>query len=110
MPLPLHVLAALSGIALLSACGGIRLPASNPAPAPAAAAVPAPLTGSPTDRLVAAIGEAGCVLTSANRDAVLTRAGLGLTDLATIVPQLNAEGRAEASGEGSIRILSDVCI
>jgi hypothetical protein len=107
----LRLVTVLSAAALLSSCGMIRPPVSNPGPAPAAApAAPAPLSGTPTDRLVAALEENGCVLTAGNRDVVLARAGLGLPDLATIIPELNAAGRAEAADEGSIRILSDNCI
>ena len=89
-------------LALLAACGGGLPPVSNPAPA--APVVPA------KERLVAAIEEAGCLLTVDNRDAILLRANVGLTDLAVIVPELNAEGRAEAAGDGQIRILSANCI
>ena len=108
MTIPMSRTVAVCGLLLLSACGGMMAPVSNPGPAPVAA--PAGLTGTPTERLVGALEEQGCVLTVENRDLVLSRAGLGLTDLASIIPELNAAGRAEAGGDGIIRILSDRCI
>ena len=111
MTTPMSRTVAIGALLLLSACGGLRAPVSNlvsaPPPTPV---VPAALTGTPTERLVGALEEQGCVLTVENRDAVLARAGLGLTDLATIIPALNAAGQAEAGGDGIIRILSDRCI
>ncbi len=93
---------ALPAVALLAACA---LPAATSQPRPQTLP-PAP----PKERLVAAIEASGCVLTAGNVEAILLRANLTQADLRTLTPELAAEGRAEVSGEGAIRILSDNCI
>lgn len=73
-------------------------------------AVGAAASAAPSDRLVAAIETEGCLLTRDNVGAVLLRANLTQADLTSLAPQLAAAGRAEVSGEGTIRVLSDNCI
>lgn len=91
----------LLGLLLLAACAQ---PVAAPAP------VGPPPSVAPADRLVAAIESEGCVLTSANVGAVLLRANLTQAELVSLTPELQAQGRAEVAGEGSIRVLSDNCI
>ena len=97
-PLSLLALGALA----LSACA----PTMGARPLPVGQAA----TAAPADRLVAAIETEGCLLTRDNVGAVLLRANLTQADLGTLTPQLAAAGRAEVSGEGTIRVLSDNCI
>lgn len=97
MRMPLLALGALA----LSACAQ-----TIAAPAP----IGAPASLAPADRLVAAIESEGCLLTSANVGAVLLRANLTQAQLVDLTPELAAAGRAEVSGEGTIRVLSDDCI
>jgi hypothetical protein len=75
-----------------------------PAPAPVAA------FAAPKDRLVSAIEDQGCLLTSANVASVLTQANLTQEDLLRLAPELASEGRAEVSGSGSIRVLTNRCV
>lgn len=90
------------GALTLSACA----PTGGPRPRPVSQQVAA----SPSDRLVAAIETEGCLLTASNVGAVLLRSNLTQADLTTLTPQLAAAGRAEVSGEGTIRVLSNNCI
>jgi hypothetical protein len=99
-----RLVSAAAVLALLSACG-MMTPASNPAPQ-----APPPPDATPEERLVAAIEQAGCVLTAENRDSVLLRANVTAEQTAAIITALNAQGQAEAADAGSIRILSDLCI
>lgn len=94
---------ALLAVAGLSACAAPTAPSSQPAPQ-----VLAPAT--PKDRLVAAIEAQNCLLTASNVDAILLDANLVSADLATLTPELAAEGRAEVAAEGTIRVLTDNCI
>lgn len=98
-------LAALAGIAALSACVQFPIAPTTSQPAPQVLPVAAP-----KDRLVAAIEENGCILTTDNVDAILLRANLTAADLRALTPELAAEGRAEVAASGTIRILSDACI
>lgn len=97
-PLSLLVMGALALSACAPTMGAPPLPVGQPA------------TASPADRLVAAIETEGCLLTSANVGAVLLRANLTQAELVDLTPQLASAGRAEVSGEGTIRVLSDNCI
>lgn len=81
----------------------------SPAQVQATPLAPAPFGATPKDRLVAAIEDQGCVLTSANVVAVLTQAGLTQDELLRLAPELASEGRAEVSGSGSIRVLTSRC-
>lgn len=81
----------------------------SPASVQATPLAPAPFGATPKDRLVAAIEDQGCVLTSANVVAVLTQAGLTQDELLRLAPELASEGRAEVSGSGSIRVLTSRC-
>ena len=69
-----------------------------------------PATQAPADRLLAAVESQGCVITRGNVEAVLLRANLTQAELVTLTDQLNEQGRAEVSGEGTIRVLTDNCI
>ena len=71
---------------------------------------PLPPILAPKERLVAAIAANGCLLTAANVATVLSAAGITQEELRAFTPQLAAEGRAEVSGEGTIRVLTDTCI
>lgn len=100
--------AKLAAAALL---GGLSLAACAPmAPAPMGQPATQPATQAPADRLLAAVESQGCLLTASNVEAVLLRASLTQAELAALTPQLAAQGRAEVSGEGTIRVLTDTCI
>ena len=108
--------AALSAMVLLSACGYFGGPSQylgqRPAQQPPAAA-PAPqqqVQLSPKDRLVRAIENSGCLMTSANVEPILAQSNLTRTEVAQLTQQLAAEGRAEVAATGTIRILSNACI
>ena len=75
--------------------------------APAAAAQ-APV--APADRLVAAIEAQGCAITADNVAQVLLRANLTQQQLLELGPQLTAQGRAEVTDDGTIRVLTQNCI
>lgn len=101
------VVAALA-LAVLSGCGGM---AGGPddmglTSVPA----PAPVPRTPEDRLVAAIEANDCVLTASNVEPILLQASLTQAELAAIVPDLAAAGRAEVAATGTIRVLTDNCI
>lgn len=95
---PPLLLAALAGLA---ACAS-----ATPPPRPVGAAA----TLAPQDRFVAAVEAEGCVLTNQNLGAVLLRANLTQAELPAITAGLEAQGRLESPGQGSLRILSDNCI
>ena len=84
---------------------GNDLPAN---PVPVATPQPAVLTAK--ERLVGAIEANNCALTADNVGAVLSQATISREELVQLTPQLQAEGRVETSGNGSIRVLSDRCI
>ncbi|SEM83256.1 hypothetical protein SAMN04488003_10578 [Loktanella fryxellensis] len=84
---------------------GNNLPAD---PMPRATPQPALLTAK--ERLVGAIEANDCALTAGNVGNVLTQATISREELAGIVPELQAEGRVEASDNGTIRVISDRCI
>lgn len=94
-------LLALGAALALSAC-------TQPEPAPQP--VGAVASAAPADRLVAAIEAEGCVLNSSNSGAVLLRANLTRDELAPLILQLQGQGQVEASGDASIRLLSQNCI
>ena len=106
---------ALAGLVGLTACsGGIQMPdirGARPAPTPTTIAPPTPQPTLMTakERLVNAIEDNGCALTAGNVGTVLTEATISQSELTSLVPQLEAEGRAEVAGT-DIRILSDRCI
>ncbi|MCZ4261921.1 hypothetical protein CLV79_113108 [Limimaricola soesokkakensis] len=87
--------------------GGIGAQGRVGSVGPAAAAA-APM--APADRLVAAIEAQGCVITSDNVAQVLLKANLTQQQLLEIAPQLSAQGRAEVSDGGTIRVLTENCI
>lgn len=91
----------LLGALALSACATAPRP---PQPVGVAA------SASPDDRLVAALETQGCVLTSANVEAVLLAAGLTQAELPALTSSLGAQGRIEATDGSTIRVLSDNCI
>lgn len=99
---------ALAALMLLSACGGGA--GGNALLGSPVYAPPPPPPASPTDRLVSAIEEQGCVLTADNVGAILMRASITRDQLLAITPDLAAAGRAEVAASGTIRILSDNCI
>ena len=91
---------------VLLALAGLAACAASPPPRPVGAAA----TAAPRDRFVAAVEQEGCVLTNQNLGAVLLRASLTQAELPAITAGLEAEGRIESPGQGSLRILSDNCI
>ena len=106
---------AVLGVALtLSGCGMLPLrmfdnrAASVPDVTPAPVFIPS--TIAPKERLVAAIAANGCLLTASNVSTILTQAQLMQPELRPLTNELAAEGRAEVSGEGTIRVLTDTCI
>lgn len=102
---------AILGLALsLSGCGmlPLRMSGHQAVPAPLPAAIPATL--APKERLVAAIAANGCVLTAANVSTILSQSQVPQADVRALTNELATEGRAEVSGEGTIRVLTDMCI
>ncbi|MGR3626468.1 MAG: hypothetical protein ACU0A0_09285 [Limimaricola sp.] len=109
---------ALMGLAALGACtagaqiGNYgaqgRVGSVGQASASASVAAPAPLP--PADRLVAAIEAQGCAITSDNVAQVLLKANLTQQQLLELGPQLTAQGRAEVTDDGTIRVLTSNCI
>ena len=71
---------------------------------------PAAIPRTPEDRLVAAIEANNCVLTASNVEPILLQANLTQAELAAIVPELAAAGRAEVAATGTIRVLTNNCI
>lgn len=101
---PTPVMAKLAmalSITALSACVGTRTPITPTPPV---------VHLSATERFVQAVEAQNCVLNTENVGVILANATLSNADLLQIVPQLEAEGRAEVSGSGSIRVLTDNCI
>ena len=90
----------------LSGCGMVPLRMADNRAAPA----PMPATLTPKERLVAAIAANGCVLTADNVSAILSQSRVPQADVRALTNELAAEGRAEVSGEGTIRVLTDTCI
>ena len=90
----------------LSGCGMVPLRMSDNRSAP----TPLPATLAPKERLVAAIAANNCLLTASNVDTILTQARITQPELRALTAELAAEGRAEVSGEGTIRVLTDTCI
>ncbi len=93
------------GMLALSACTQSALqPAAAPGPVGPAPSV------APVDRLVSAIESEGCILSSQNSGAVLLRANLTRDELQPLILELQRRGQVEASGDASIRLLSQNCI
>jgi len=65
---------------------------------------------APADRLVAAIEAQGCAITADNVGQVLLSANLTQQQLLELGPQLTAQGRAEVTDDGTIRVLTNNCI
>ncbi len=105
---------ALASLVALTACSGISIPrfGGDPVATPAVAPAPppAPVFQTAKERLVSAIENNNCVLNKDNVGAILSEATISAEELTTLTPQLADEGRAEVSGSGSIRVLSDQCI
>jgi hypothetical protein len=98
---------AIFGLVLtLSGCGMVPMGMSNTQVAP----TPMPAVLTPKERLVAAIAANGCLLTASNVNTIVAQAGISQPDLRVLTGELAAEGRAEVSGEGTIRVLTDTCI
>jgi len=103
----------------LGACSGNSLGidrlGNNMPATPMAAATPAPMTTQPKlltakERLVGAIEDNGCELNATNVGTILTSATISREELLQLTPQLSEEGRAEVSGSGAIRVMTDRCI
>lgn len=104
---------ALAALALAGCGAGL----SAPQPAGAAAPMAAPVAAAPAvpeDRLFAAIEAEGCVLNAENVSRVLQRADMtpgewSFEEMQAWTERLEAEGRIEVAGEGSVRVLSPNC-
>ena len=90
----------------VSGCGMIPLRMSDNRATPA----PMPATLTPKERLVAAIAANGCVLTADNVSVILSQSQVPQADVRALTNELAAEGRAEVSAAGTIRVLTDTCI
>ncbi|MBS1304211.1 hypothetical protein [Loktanella sp. SALINAS62] len=101
----LSVTACTSGIPDL----GRNMPA-DPMDRVAPAPTPQPTVLTAKERLVRGIENNGCTLTTTNAGAVLTDATISQAELASLIPQLESEGRVEVSGDSAIRVVSDRCI
>ena len=99
-------IAVLSLALTLSGCGMIPPRMSDHRAAP----TPMPATLTPKERLVAAIAANGCLLTGANVGTILTQAQMSSDEMKALTLELAAEGRAEVSAAGTIRVLTDTCI
>lgn len=105
-------------VALTGCANGFQIPdfrggggaAPAPTPAVAVAPPPAPVVLTAKERLVAAIENNNCELTAANVGAILNEATIGTEELKTLTSQLEAEGRVEVAGTGTIRVNSSRCI
>ncbi len=95
---------ATAGLALASCAAPVPEQPEFGTP-PAAVAPPDP----PEVRLVAAIEDQGCVLTSANVGPILLAANLTQAELVDVTPRLETAGRVQVTGEGAIRVLTDRC-
>jgi hypothetical protein len=104
------VVAALT-LAACSSNGTVIARLGNDMPAnPVTQATVQPAVLTAKERLVAAIEANNCSLTADNVGAVLSQATISREELVQLTPQLQAEGRVETSGNGSIHVLSDRCI
>ena len=103
-----------AALVLLTACSG-GLDIGDMRPAPATPAVITPPTPQPTlltakERLINAIENNGCALNTDNVGTILTEATISGDELLQLAPQLESEGRAEVSGSGAIRVMTDKCV
>ncbi|WPY95743.1 hypothetical protein T8T21_06370 [Limimaricola variabilis] len=109
----MRMISAFLALGALGACtagaqiGGIGAQGSLGSVSPAAARAP---QAAPADRLVAAIEAQGCAITADNVAQVLLKANLTQQQLLELGPQLTAQGRAEVTDDGTIRVLTDNCI
>ena len=113
-PLALATLAACADVVDFRGGGGdarIAGPDADAMPDTAVAPMPTPqptvLTAK--ERLVASIESNGCLLTPQNVGAVLNEATIGQSELMTLAPELEAEGRVSIDG-GNIRVMTNNCI
>lgn len=61
------------------------------------------------DKLVAAIEQAGCVVTMQNGDAVYAASGLSEEEIFAAVQKLYEQGLVALEADGSMSLKSDVC-
>ncbi len=107
----MRITAAIVALGALGACtAGVQVGNRGVVGSVSPSTVAAAPLASPKDRLVSAIEQQGCVLNSDNVAQVLLRANLTQQELMRITPELAAEGRAEVSDGGTIRVLSNNCI
>ncbi len=106
-------LLAISAVAFLAACNADLRDLSQPeveeTPAVVAVPTPQPVAMTAKERLVSAIESNGCTLTAENVQSVLTDATISATELSSLAPQLEAEGRVRVAGSGAISVLTDTC-
>lgn len=104
---------ALLGLGALGACtAGAQignLGAQGRVGSVASASAPA-APRPPAERLIAAIEAQGCAITADNVAQVLLKANLTQQQLLELGPQLTAQGRAEVTDDGTIRVLTANCI
>lgn len=99
-----------AGLVLAGCTGGIPDFRDLAQPAvPVTPVVAAPPPPPPEVRLVSAIEEQGCVLTAGNAGAVLLAANMTQSELADTVTRLEGLGRVQATGDGGIRVVTNVC-
>ncbi|WP_282024717.1 hypothetical protein [Limimaricola cinnabarinus] len=103
---------ALLGLGALGACtAGAQignLGAQGRVGSVASASAPA-APRPPAERLIAAIEAQGCAITADNVAQVLLKANLTQQQLLELGPQLTAQGRAEVTDDGTIRVLTANC-
>ena len=99
--------AAVSLLAL-TACAAPLPPRTT---APVAVPDPAPTVNprSAKERFVAAVEAKGCVMPAQNLRAIKDQATVETGDIRSIVPALQAEGRATVDGP-NIRVITDTCV
>lgn len=62
-----------------------------------------------TERLIAAAESNGCVINQSTIVPIMQQAAIGTDELAGVVSQLEADGRAVPDGETAVRIVSSNC-
>ena len=91
--------------------GGASAPATDLPATQTAVVAPAPvMQATAKERLVAALEGQGCRLNTDTVAAVVTTAGISQPELVQLIPELQAEGRAEVAGDGEIRLISPNCL
>jgi len=109
----IRLLAPLALVTLSACSGGFDFSDLRPTPTATPAVVVAP-TPQPTmltakERLVGAIEDNGCELSADNASTILTQATISRDELVSLAQELAGEGRAEVSGTGAVRVITETC-